>query len=382
MILRVQRPLPLLLLLGLAFFSPGCRSQTDTIRFGLALSLSDAGVLPMRLGAELAMKEINDSGGINGRRLELLALNDYGNPDSAVALALRLYDSDVEAVIGGAYSSVTLAAAPVYNAGRRPLVQLSPSASSPLLSKAGDFTFRLCPSDLAYGAALARFADQRGFGRVAMLYVNDEYGRGVRRSFEYEYARRGGDLVEVDPVLASAPQVEAYLVRIARERSVDALILAANQDEGLAVLRQIRASGLKLPVLASDGMVGAERVAPAPMEGVFVSSAYIAGDSREENRRFVAAYHRAYPSAGLPDQGAASSYDAVRLLARVAREGSDSRSGLRDRLAALDGISSAFDGVVGRVAFDSLGDVPSLTVRVGVVRQGELVPAEEGVDRP
>ena len=70
--------------------------------------------------------------------------------------------------------------------GRRPLVQLSPSASSPLLSRAGDFTFRLCPSDLAYGAALARFADQRGFGRAAMLFVNDEYGRGVRKSFEYE----------------------------------------------------------------------------------------------------------------------------------------------------------------------------------------------------
>ncbi len=376
-----RNPGPMLLLLGMALLASSCRSSTEPIRIGLALTLSDAGVLPTRLGAELAAREINDSGGIDGRRVELVLANDFGDPDSAAALAVRLYDSDVSAVIGGAYSSVTLAAAPVYNGGRRPLVQLSPSASSPQLSRAGDYTFRLCPSDLAYGAVLARFAIQRGYGRAAMLYVNDGYGRGVRRSFEHEYARWGGELVEVDPFLERAPSVEAYLARIAREHVVDVLILMANQDEGLTVLRQIEASGLKLPVLASDGMTGAGRVAPGVMEGVFVSTAYIATDSREENRRFVADYQRAYSKAGLPDQGAAAGYDAVRLLASAAR-GVDSRSQLRNRLAAVGTGVAAFDGVVGRVSFDSLGDVPTLAARMGVVRRGELVPVDQADTQP
>ncbi|MEO8138726.1 MAG: ABC transporter substrate-binding protein [Gemmatimonadota bacterium] len=373
---------PNLLLLCLSLLAPSCRSGSGPVRFGLALSLSDAGVLPMRLGAELAVRQINDSGGLDGRPLELVAVNDYGDPDSAAAVASRFYDSDVSAVIGGAYSGVTLASAPVYNGGRRPLVQLSPSASAPQLSRAGDYTFRVCPSDVAYGAALARFADQQGYSRAAMLFVNDEYGRGVRHAFEYEYARRGGDLVEVDPLRASAPDVGAYLARIAREHAVDVLILATNQDEGLAVLRQIRASGLKLPVLASDGMVGAERVAPALMEGVFVSSAYLVGDSRGENQRFVAAYRRAYPDAGLPDQGAASSYDAVHLLAGAASGGSGARSRIRERLAGVGSTFPGYSGVVGAISFDSAGDVPSLEAQIGVVRGGELVPANEGAGRP
>jgi branched-chain amino acid transport system substrate-binding protein len=372
---------PLLLALGALIVAPACRTRTETVRIALAVSLSDAGVLPMRLGAELAVKQINDSGGIDGRRLELVVENDFGDPDSAVALASRLYDSDVSAVIGGAYSGVTLAAAPVFNGGRNPLVQLSPSASSPQISAAGDFTFRLCPSDLAYGAALARFARDQGLNRAAVLYINDEYGRGVRRTFANEYLRLGGELIEVDPFLPGTPDIGAYLARMARERRVDVLILAANQDEGLAVLRQLSAAKIRIPIVAADGMVGAERVAPALMEGVYVTSAYIESDPREENQRFVAAYRRAYPSAGLPDQGAASSYDAVRLLARVAG-GVEGRSQLRDRLAGVGSAVAPYEGVVGRLGFDSLGDVPTLTVRIGVVRQGKLVLAGEGGGRP
>lgn len=379
--MTARTPGPMPLLVGALLLASSCHSGPSTVRIGLAVSLDDAGVLPMRLGAELAAKEINDSGGIDGRRLELVVENDFGDPDSSVALATRLYDSDVSAVIGGAYSGVTLAAAPVYNGGRRPLVQLSPSASSPLVSGAGDYTFRLCPSDLAYGAALAHFARDRGLNRAAVLYVNDEYGRGVRRTFATEYVRLGGELIEVDPFLPGAADIGAYLVRLARQRRVDLLVLAANQDEGLAVLRQLKAAGNRLPVVAADGMVGAERVAPALMEGVYVSSAYIESDPREENRRFVAAYREAYPEAGLPDQGAASSYDAVRLLAGAAK-GTQDRSQLRDRLAGVGGTESPFEGVVGPLGFDSLGDVPTLAVRVGVVRRGELILADQGVGQP
>jgi ABC-type branched-subunit amino acid transport system substrate-binding protein len=232
-----------------------------------------------------------------------------------------------------------------------------------------------------YGGALARFAVQHGYGRAAMLYVNDGYGRGVRQAYAREYSRWGGRLLDLDPFLAKSPDVGVYLTKIVREHAVDILVLMANQDEGLRVLRQIRSAGLKLPVLASDGMVGAERVAPALMEGVFVASAYIQSDPREENRRFVAAYRRAYPAAGLPDQGAAASYDAVRLLAFAAK-GAESRSQLRNRLAAVGTTLPPFDGAVGSVGFDSQGDVPTLAVRIGVVNGGELVPTDRQVSQP
>jgi len=354
----------------------GCGDR-GPIRLGVALGLHEAGTMPMRLAAQLAVTEINAAGGIAGRPLSLVERDDHGSTDSAVAVAQSLYDSDVSAVIGGAYSGVTLAAAPVFNGGRRPVVQISPSASSPLLTQAGDYTFRLCPSDLAYGAALAQFASDRGLRRAAVLYVNDEYGRGVRQTFAAEFSRLGGEVLELDPFLAARPDAGPYLARIAEERRAQVIVLAANQEEGLPVLSQVRAARLGLPVIAGDGMVGAERTNPAMMEGVFVSSGYLVGSPAAINRRFVAAYRKANPEAGPPDQGAAASYDAVYLLARVLRETGPDRNRIRATLARVGNGAPAYEGVVGRVMFDAAGDVPSLRAQIGVARNGVLVPAAQ-----
>jgi branched-chain amino acid transport system substrate-binding protein len=360
----------------LTVFLATCAGDGGPYKLGVALSLTEAGALPARRAAELAAREINAGGGIGGRPLELLLRDDFANSDSAVGVAERLYGTDVSAVVGGVYSSVTLAAAPVFNGGRKPMVQLSPSASSPLLSLMGDFTFRLCPSDLAYGAALARFVSDKGFRRAAVLYVNDAYGRGVRQTFAAEYSRLGGEVVELDPFLATSTDVGPYLARIARERRTQAIVLAANQGEGLQVLAQIRAAKLGLPILAGDGMAGAERTDPAMMEGVFVSSGYIVGNPSPTNRKFVAAYQKAFPNAGPPDQSAAATYDAIYLLAKVLGEAGSDRGRVRNTLARIGNDDPAFEGVVGRLAFDSLGDVPDLKVQIGVAHSGVLVPAD------
>ncbi|HXW96650.1 MAG TPA: ABC transporter substrate-binding protein [Gemmatimonadales bacterium] len=367
---RMRSSFCFLLFLGLL----ACRAERGPIRIGVSLSLREPGVLPMKLGVELAAREINAAGGIDGRPLELVERDDFAEEDTSVSIATDFYQRDVVAVIGGAYSGVTLAAAPVYNGGSNPLVQLSPSASSPHLTTAGDFTFRLCPSDLAYGAALAQFARDRGLDRAAVLYVNDEYGRGFRLSFAREFVRLGGSVLEVDPFLSASPDVGTYLARLARARQAGVIVLAANQEEGLPVVSQLRAANLNLPILAADGMVGAERTAADLMEGIYVSSAYLAAGTGAANRRFVDAYQRAYPEAGPPDQGAAASYDAVRLLARVIKEVGPDRKRVRDALGSVGNGSQPFEGAVGRVSFDINGDVPTLPVLVGVAKGGILVP--------
>lgn len=361
---------------GLLLLLAGCSGGRGPVRIGVAMSLQEEGIKPSRYAAELAAKEINDAGGIHGRPVELVLRDDYGDSDSAVAAANELYASDVAAVVGPAYSGMLLASAPVYNGGRRPVVQLSPSASSPLVSTAGPYTFRLCPSDLAYGAALARFASDKGFRRAAVMYVNDAYGRGVRETFAAEFSQLGGEVVELDPFLAASPDVSVYLARIAKERKAQAIVLAANQGEGLKVLAQIRAAKLALPILGGDGMAGAERTDPGLAEGMYVASGYIVGNPDPANRSFVAAYQKMFPGAGPPDQGAAASYDAVKLLARVMGDAGTDREAVRNALAQVGQGTAAYDGVVGRVAFDSLGDVPGLKVQIGVARGGILLPAE------
>jgi branched-chain amino acid transport system substrate-binding protein len=350
------------------------------VRIGVAGSFSDPIGLPMKLAAELAAEEINAAGGIAGRPLELVLRDDYADPDSAVFVAGDLYDSGVSAVVGHLFSGTTLAASPVYNGGANPVAAISPSSSSPEVSSAGEHTFRVCPSDLAHGAALAQWVRERlGLERGAVLYLNDQYGRGIRQTFVEQFLRMGGRLESVDPYLGDRPDVGPYLDRLARARSVQFLVVAGNRGEAEEVLRQARRRGLTIPVLGGDGLEGIEG-AGALAEGVYLTSSYFPTLSTGANRKFVEAYGRKYPDAGMPNQPAAATYDAIFLLREViARAGTD-RQSVRRALAGVGSETPAFEGVTGVVAFDAAGDVPDQNVYIGRVRGGEVEVANRSTE--
>jgi branched-chain amino acid transport system substrate-binding protein len=347
-----------------------CNFSRDPVRIGLAGSLSDPVGVPMKRAAELAVDEINAAGGIHGRPLELIERDDYADPDSAVFVATDLYEAGVSAVVGHLWSSTTLAASPVYNGGSDPVAAISPSSSSPDISTAGDYTFRICPSDLAHGSALARWVhDTLHLERGAVLYLNDQYGRGVRQSFVRDFTRRGGVLVTIDPYLGDAPSVGPYLDRLVKIGRVQFLIVAGNKGEGEEILRQARSRGLSMPVLGGDGLEGIEE-AGAIADGVYLSSAYLPTLQTPANRAFVQAYRKRFPGAGLPNQPAAATYDAVYLLRDVIATSGPERAAVRRTLARIGAGAPAFKGVTGTVAFDMRGDVPNQSVYIGVVQDG------------
>jgi branched-chain amino acid transport system substrate-binding protein len=358
------------LLTWLTLLLSACNSSADPIRIGLAGSLSDPVGLPMKHAAELAVEQINAGGGIKGRPLELVERDDYADPDSAVFVATDLYEAGVSAVIGHLFSSTTLAAAPVYNGGSDPVAAISPSSSSPDVTTAGDYTFRICPSDLAHGAALARWVhDTLGLQRGAMLYLNDQYGRGIRQMFVREFTRRGGVLLATDPYLGDTPRVGPYLDRLAKIGGIEFIVIAGNRGEGEEILRQARQRGLRMPVLGGDGLEGIEQ-AGAIADGVYLSSSYLPTIKSPANRDFLVAYRKKFPTAGLPNQPAAATYDAVYLLRDVITRAGPERAEVRRELAQVGTGAPAFQGVTGMVAFDTRGDVPNQTVYIGVVQDG------------
>jgi len=356
-----------------------CSGGSDRpIVVGLAGPFSQPRGVSMRRAAELAVKEINARGGLRGRPLALRIMDDSGRADIAIQVAQALADDpEVVAVIGHLTSGASLAGARVYGAGRRPVAMISPSASSPDLSGVNPFTFRVCPSDLSHGAQLARYARQTlGARRAGVIYVDDDYGRGLRLSFATEFRRLGGTIVEEDPSLPTTASLEPYLARMRQTGGVDVLMMATERGGAELALRDQARLGLRWPTIGGDALTGIEAAGPLA-EDVRVSSAYLPDRPGERNAVFVAAYARAYEGQ-RPDHRGAGAYDILQLLAtRVFTAAGTDRGAVRDYLAQIGNGLPGYDGVTGTIAFDARGDVPAKPVVIGVVHGGRIV-AEGG----
>ncbi len=366
---RVQRSLALL---GAALCLAACSRPRGPIAIGLAGPFSQARGRSMQRAAQLAVDQINARGGVRGRRLRLRLADDSASEDAAVRVAQTLHDDpDLAAVVGHLTSGASIAAVQVYGSGPRPVVMITPSASSPELGGISPYVFRICPTDVSYGAALARFAwNALGARRAGVIFISNDYGRGVRKAFAADFARLGGTVVEEDPYIPDTPSLEPYLARM-RRTGIDVLMLAAERPGAELVLRELQALGLRWRLLGGDALTGIEAVSTLA-DGTHIGSAYLPDRPGDRNAAFVADYARAYPGE-RPDHRGAGAYDAVMLLAQaIAAVGAD-RAAVRDYLARVGSAVPPFDGVTGKIAFDSLGETPAKSVVIGVVRSGRLV---------
>lgn len=357
--------------LTLAFI--GCSRPDQPIVLGLAGPFSQPRGVSMQRGAELAVAEINARGGVRGRLLELRIRDDSASEGAALRVAQEyVADPGVLAVVGHLNSAPSRAAAQLYRLAADPPALVSPSASSPDLSGVSPFFFRVCPSDRSFGQQLARYAHGvLSARRAGLLFLNDDYGRGVRGTFVAEFTRLGGTVVEEDPYLPRVGTAEPYLTRMRGSGGVDALVLAADRTTAETVLRDRAQLGLPWLTLGADGLAGVELLGPIA-EGVRIATAYLPDRPGDRNAQFIAAYDRAYPGE-YPDHRGAGAYDIVHLLARAMERGGATRAAVREYLARVGRDEPAFEGVTGRIAFDTLGDVPGKPVVIGVVRNGRLV---------
>ena len=329
----------------------------------------------MRLAAQLAVDEINRTGGIDGRDLTLVVGDDSASADAAVRLAQQFQaDSRIIAVIGHLTSGTTLAAAPIYNGSDDPLLEISPSASNPAVSDAGPYTFRVCPSDLRHGDALATWARSRLRAQTAaILYQDDEYGRGVRGTFASSFTSQGGTVVSEDPFVLGLPGFEPFLQRIRADGGADLLLVAGTEAAAERMLPTLDSVGLRTTVMGGDGLAGIQS-SGAEADGVLISTAYLADRPGDRNAVFVAAYRAAYDNQ-VPDHRGAGAYDIVQLLAQALRAVGPDRQRLRDYVAGIGTSTPPFEGVTGRIAFDGNGDVPDKEVVIGQVVGRTLVTA-------
>jgi branched-chain amino acid transport system substrate-binding protein len=302
-------------------------------------------------GVLMAAEELNQAGGINGRKIDVVIQDDRGSPEEAARLAGKLIDQDrVIAIIAGGTSGNSRAAAPKAQASGVPLI--SPSSTDPAVTKVGDYIFRACFVDSFQGEVMARFAvNTLKAQKAAILFdFNSPYGRGLTDFFELSFVKLGGQVVSKQSYMQGDSDFKGQLSAI-RSAEPDVIYIPGYYGDVAIVAKQARAIGLSQPLLGGDGWDAPELwpLGGDALNGCYISTHYSLENPSPAIQQFVEGYKQRYGNS-LPDAHAALAYDATRLLFdAITRSGTHDEAKLRDALAQ----TKNFAGVTGVISIDS-----------------------------
>ncbi len=319
-------------------------------------------------GIDLAVEEINRSGGINGVPLRILARDDHSTGAQAARVAGEFVANPrIIAVIGHAGSGAEVAAARVYDGGRLAAVATTPS--SPDLTGASPWVFRMISSDSVNGVMLARFASSLSDSlhrpvRVGVLYRNDAYGRGLSDAFLRSFR---GEVISNDPVSADT-DLEPY-VSLYKQKHPDLVFVASEEDLGLRFLREARRQQLASRFLGGDGWQGV--IADSASEGVYIGTPFTAQIPGGTVEQFVSAYRARFGV--VPDASSSLAYDATKLVAEAIQKGGGDRDGVRRYLASLSR-AAAYSALSGPMWFAATNDPVGDNFRITRVHDGTMLP--------
>jgi len=337
---------------------------------GAVLSLSGEGAyygLAIRQGMDLATGEVNASGGIGGSPLKILYRDSASSPEQAAQAATQLYDrQDVPMILGAVLSSETLRIAPL--AEQRHKILLSPASSSPEITQAGKFIFRVYPSDTLEGAYMAQLAaDELHLKRILVLAIDNAFGRGLASVFSK--ALPSSNPVEVRSYPAHGADFAA-LAEQARAWKPDGTYLVGYYSDMAEALKEIRRVDRDVTLLSTSSFGNPKTLEAAgeAAEGVIFPAIVFNPESDDPTvARFVKAFRTRY---GFdPDLWAAHGYDAVLIAAEAMRSAGGA---VPEKIAQALLDIREFPGASGTLGFDADGDVVQYP-RAYIVREGHFI---------
>lgn len=346
-------------LAGLAAGCGGGEKKADTIKVGANLEMTGGSAsygISSKNAIELAFKEINEKGGINGKQLELVVADNKSEAAEATNAMQKLVSQDnVVAVIGPNLSSSVIAASAINNSAK--VLDIAPMATNPYVTvdqasgKTKDFNYRTCFIDPFQGTVMAKFAtSELGVGNAAILIDNSsDYAKGLAQFFKENFVKEGGAVTAEESYLQKDTDFKATLTKI-KATNPDFLYVPGYYQEVGLIVKQARELGMNMPIAGGDGWDSAkmpEIAGAAALNNTYFSSLYSPDDSSDINKNFVAAYEKAYGQ--KPDVFAALSYDSALLVAEAIKNaGSTEPAKISEAMAKING----FSGVSGSVTFD------------------------------
>ncbi|MDZ4676528.1 MAG: ABC transporter substrate-binding protein [Oligoflexia bacterium] len=316
-------------------------------------------------GIELAFNEINAAGGVRGKKLKLLSLDDQGKPEEAATAVTKLITQNkVVAVLGEVASSRSLAAAPIAQQYKVPM--LTPSSTNPKVTEVGDYIFRVCFIDPFQGTVMAKFAREHlKVKNVAIMKdVKSDYSVGLANFFKETFTKMGGVIVSEQTYVSNDIDFKAQLTSIKSGKvKPEAIFIPGYYTEVGLIARQARQLGLKVPLMGGDGWDSSKlfEIGKEAINGGYFSNHYTTDTEDPKARDFIARFKTAYNVE--PDGLSAMGYDAALVLVdAMNRAKSLSPADIRDALAT----TKDYPGVTGKITIDEQRNATKSAVVVKV----------------
>lgn len=347
--------------------TPTPPGKSDTILLGVATSLTGGQAtfgVSTRNGIDMAIKEANAAGGVNGKKLEMRVYDDQGKPEEAAQAVTRLITQDhVALILGDVASSNSLAMAEKAQAAGVPMI--TPSSTNPAVTEKGDFIFRVCFIDPFQGFVMAKFAREHlKANNVAVLQDNKSaYSIGLTDVFKRKFTEMGGKITATESYSQGDTDYRAQLTAI-KKTQPDAIYVPGYYSEVGVIARQARELGLTVPLLGGDGWDSEKlfELGGSAIQGSYFSNHYSPQNPDPRIQKFVSDYKAAY--GGVPDALAALAYDAANVAIAALKKAPDlSGKAIRDAIAQ----TKDFPGIAGTITLDEKRNAvkPAVVLKVG-----------------
>jgi len=378
-------------------FVPICIADSDTLQIAVIGPMSGKdheGGQAMLDGVNLYVNEVNQSGGINGRTLEVMAYDDQNNKVTARNRAMDIAkESKTLVVIGHYYSSTSLEGGKIYKEYGIPAV--TASATAPEVTEGNDWYFRVVPDTNLQGKFSALYIknilEQEA---VNIVFEQDAYGTTLHHSFVRTSRDSGLRVKNIWRINSEVDDVDRKFDAITHKLQLDpkpgALFVALQDHEAAKLIRSIRDAGIDLAIMGGDA-IGSEsfkrQFAKIPSEtrspghytdGIYAATFFISDLSNRKARQFNKTFKRRFGRE--PDDMVATHYDAAAIAVEAIRKANieidvgQSRKNIRNRLSGFRYIETAHKGITGRIFFDAHGNVVK-PFPFGVYSHGRLISA-------
>jgi branched-chain amino acid transport system substrate-binding protein len=313
-------------------------------------------------GGNLAMKEIKDSGGINGKMIELIYEDDSATAKGGLAAINKLVNIDKVTVLVGPLSSAASGAGlPIAQESKTPTIIMG---SAPHLTKIGDYIFRNYPSDALQGKYAAEFMiNNLKKKTAAVLYVKNDWGQGLQDVFSKRFTELGGTVVYNDGVAQDTTDLKSFVSKI-KASNAEILYLPLYPKLAIIGLKQLKDAGVNTPIMSGDAFEAEEILKSGFADGAMYTVATF--QTPEEFKTRIKSMTDKNMNIFTP-----LIYDAVNIFADIMKKvGTDQKAIQRElvKTSYTKGVSLPL------IEFDENGDLKTAQFEVRVVSGTESVP--------